>query len=335
MFESLKQAYLPEADFPDRKINADKCIRCGRCYETCPAIGFKWAKGDIPQPIGYGGLKEACLNCGNCTAVCPTNAIEITGSYNVPAGRYKTQLLKKVTPPDPLKLNGTKSYDEFRAELTLVEHTIYTRRSNRLFKSQEVPRALIERILEAGRFAPSAGNCQPYKFLVITDQKMIHELERKANIPLRLFKNLYLIKNGKRPLWKKIIFTVLSWFMVNKLDPRPMTAMEKADKNYNIMYFNAPAAIFILKNTRGISNPDLDAGICCQNMVLAAHSLGLGTCIISLPIEPLNLPLMAGFRRKIGIRKPFEAIVSIAIGYPKGKIDGVVKRDAPEVIWIN
>ena len=70
MFESLKQAYLPETDFPRRKINADKCIRCGRCYETCPAFGFKWEKGEIPQPIGYGGLKEACLNCGNCTAVC-------------------------------------------------------------------------------------------------------------------------------------------------------------------------------------------------------------------------------------------------------------------------
>ncbi|MEZ4604770.1 MAG: nitroreductase family protein [Desulfobacterales bacterium] len=77
----------------------------------------------------------------------------------------------------------------------------------------------MERILEAGRFAPSAGNGQPVKFLVITDQKMIHELERRANISLRMFKNLYLVKNGKKSLWKKIVFTLLSWLMVNKLDP--------------------------------------------------------------------------------------------------------------------
>ena len=110
--------------------------------------------------------------------------------------------------------------------------------------------------------------------------------------------------------------------------------MEKADHENGTMYFNAPAVILILKNTRGISNPDLDAGICCQNMVLAAHSLGLGTCIISLPIEPLNMPLMMGFRKKIGIKSPFLAVTSIAIGYPKGKIDGIVKRDTPPVDWI-
>ncbi|MEZ4604771.1 MAG: hypothetical protein R2861_15630 [Desulfobacterales bacterium] len=35
----------------------------------------------------------------------------------------------------------------------------------------------------------------------------------------------------------------------------------------------------------------------------------------------------------MGIRKPFKAVTSIAIGYPKGKIDGIVKRDTPEVMW--
>ncbi|MFH2066114.1 MAG: nitroreductase family protein [Pseudomonadota bacterium] len=334
MFENLKQAYLPETEFPQRVIDADKCIQCGRCHETCPSCGFEWEKGKVPKPIGYGGLKEACLNCGNCIAVCPTDAIRISGSYNVHSGRYKTRLLKKVSFPDPLQLNGEKTYEEFQDELTETEQIIYSRRSNRLFKEKEVPRNIIQRVLEAGRFAPSAGNGQPYKFIIITDKAVIHEMEYKAMKALRLLKNLYLEKNGKRPLWKKVIFTLASWINVNKLDPRPMTAMEKADKRNGRMYFNAPAMILILKDTRGISNPDLDAGICCQNMVLAAHALKLGTCIISLPIEPLNMPIMAGFRKKIGIKAPFKAITSIALGYPKGKIDGVVKRDSPEVTWI-
>ncbi len=335
MFENLKQAYLPETRFPVRKINEEKCTRCGRCYEACPSYGLKWEKGGIPVPVGYGGLKQACLNCGNCIAVCPADAIEIKGSYFVPAGRYKTRLLGKVIPPDPLKLNGGKNYDDFREQLTEVEHTIYTRRSNRLFKDKEVPKPLLERILEAGRFAPSAGNCQPYKFIVVRDRKTISDLETGALRILKLLKDMYLLKNGTKPAWKKVVFTLASWIKINKLDPRPMTAIEKADKKDGIMYFNAPAAIFILKDTRGISNPDLDAGICCQNMVLAAHSLGLGTCIISLPIEPLNMPIMAGFRRKLGIKAPFEAVTSIAIGYSRGKIDGVVRRDTPEVSWID
>jgi hypothetical protein len=49
---------------------------------------------------------------------------------------------------------------------------------------------------------------------------------------------------------------------------------------------------------------------------------------------PLAYPMMAGFRKKVGIKPPFEAVTSIAIGYPKGKIDSVVMRDNPAVTWL-
>ncbi|MEZ4604769.1 MAG: 4Fe-4S dicluster domain-containing protein [Desulfobacterales bacterium] len=65
-------------------------------------------KGDIPQPI-VAGAEEACLNCGNCTAVCPADAIEITGSYNVPAGRYKTQLLEESNDAGSVKTRQHKT----------------------------------------------------------------------------------------------------------------------------------------------------------------------------------------------------------------------------------
>lgn len=335
MFDSFMKGYLPETDFPTRKIDAEKCSKCGRCFETCPTLGFRWQKGEVPTPVGYGGFTQACLNCGNCTAVCPSGAITMTGAYSVREGRYKNSLESKVAFPDPLCLKGEKDYEGFKEALTPVERSIYERRSNRLFKDTKVPRDVIERILEAGRFAPSAGNCQPYKFVVVQDQKLIHEIESLSmKTMLRPLKNLYLDRQGKKPLWKRVVFTFLSNFMVNKFDPRPFTAMEKADNRQNKIYFDAPLVIFILKDKRGVSNPDLDAGICAQNMVLAAHALGLGTCYIGLPIEPLNYPLMAGVRKKLSIRHPFEAVTSIAIGYPKGKIDGVVKRDTPQVAWI-
>src|SRR6056297_790471 len=124
-----------------------------------------------------------------------------------------------------------------------------------------------------------------------------------------------------------------SYFKVGAFDQRPITAMEKGDQTGDCIYYNAPAVIMILKDKRGISNPDLDNGICTQNMVLAAHSLGLGTCYISLPMEPLKMPLMAGFRKKLGIPSRFEAVTSLALGYPKGKIDSVVRRDTPVTTW--
>jgi ferredoxin len=108
MFESLKQAYLPEMELPVRTIDADKCTRCGRCFETCPTYGYQWQKGAVPKPVGYGGFEQACLNCGNCIAVCPAGAITMTGSFSIRSGRYKGLLEKRMAGPDPLG-GGCKS----------------------------------------------------------------------------------------------------------------------------------------------------------------------------------------------------------------------------------
>lgn len=334
MLEKIKQAYLPKTDFPVRIVDKKKCTQCRRCYEACPTNGYKWGDDGYPEPIGYGGFEQACLNCNNCIAVCPVGAISLDGVYHVKKGRYRTMLKSDVAFPDPLGMNGTKTFKDIEPELTEVERVIYKRRSNRIFKDAQVPKNTIKRILEAGRFAPSAGNCQPYKFIVITDKEVIRELEHGAMKLLRTLKNLYLDKKGGRRLWKNMIFTCFSMIKINSADPRPITAMEKADKFDEKIYWNAPAVIVICKDKRGISNPDLDAGICAQNMILAAHSLGLGTCYISLPMEPLSYPIMSKIRKRLGIGYPWVAVTSIALGYPKGRIDRIVKRDTPLVEWI-
>jgi nitroreductase/NAD-dependent dihydropyrimidine dehydrogenase PreA subunit len=333
MFENIIQAYLPVTKYPTRTIDTTRCTGCKRCYDTCPSGGYTWGDDRKPVPSGFGGIDQACLNCGNCIAVCPAGAISMSGLFKIKNGRYRTLLAGEMKYPDPLKLNSANGYENAESRLTPIERAIYLRRSNRIFRDRPVPDDLLHRVLEAGRFAPSAGNCQPYKFLVITDRALISELETRSMKLLRLTKNLYLDRKGKRRLWKNILFTLWSLAMINKVDPRPITAMEKGDRNQDCLFFNAPAVIMVLKDARGISNPDLDAGICAQNMVLAAHSLGLGTCYISLPITPLTMPVMAGFRKKLGIRYPWVPVTTIAFGWPKGKIDGIVKRDSPQIVW--
>jgi len=334
MFNRLKQAYMPKTKFPVRVIDHEKCTRCNRCFEACPCGGYELDGEGYPKPIGFGGLEQACINCWNCVSVCATGAVTMDGSYIVGSGRYKTLLKSAMRHPDPLGLDGKKSFKDFQDKLTEVERAIYTRRSNRLFKDKEVPREILNRVLEAGRFAPSAGNCQPYKFIVITRKEVVKELEHTAMKLLNLLKTLYLDKKGKRRFLKTISMSIYSWLKINNMDQRPIAAIEKANSTDDRIYWDAPVVIVICKDVRGVSNPDLDCGISAQNMVLAAHSMGLGTCFISLPMEPLSYPLMKKFRKKIGISYPWTAVTSIAIGYPKGRIDGVVKRDTPPVEWI-
>ena len=66
--------------------------------------------------------------------------------------------------------------EQLRQNLTSTEETILKRRSVRLYKKEQVPAFMIKRILEAGRFVPSAGNCQPWKFIVLREPRIIADL---------------------------------------------------------------------------------------------------------------------------------------------------------------
>ncbi len=195
-----------------------------------------------------------------------------------------------------------------------VEKVILERRSVRLYQDKQVPEELIKRILEAGRFAPSHGNCQPWKFIVIRDPAMLKELtETVAGICQNLA--AFLAEN-KPP---------------EPLHPIPFRAITRLATGITVLFHNAPTAILIFKDVRGISNPDLDCGIAGQNMILAAHSLGLGTCWVSF--ARLAFQYAAEWNERLGIEYPWEFASSIAVGYPRGNPDGMVERDTHAIDW--
>jgi nitroreductase len=71
---------------------------------------------------------------------------------------------------------------------TETEKVILSRRSTRWYKKEQVPEFMVKRILEAGRFAPSACNCQPWKFVVIREPKIIDYLTNAVVMICKFFK---------------------------------------------------------------------------------------------------------------------------------------------------
>ena len=55
-----------------------------------------------------------------------------------------------------------------------------SRRSVRAFKSDSIPEVDILKILDAARLAPTSGNQQPWKFLVIRDKNKIDQMNEKC-----------------------------------------------------------------------------------------------------------------------------------------------------------
>ncbi len=107
---------------------------------------------------------------------------------------------------------------------------IKTRRSIRKYKLDPIPEKEINKILEAGRWAPSASNRQPWSFIVLRSE----ETKRK-------------------------LAETLTW---------------------GGFLSQAPLGIAVVINPRASNHPVEDGAAATQNMLLEAHSLGLGACWI-------------------------------------------------------
>ncbi len=62
-----------------------------------------------------------------------------------------------------------------------VLEAINKRRSIRSYKSDPIPREVMDQLLEALRSAPSAANKQPWKFVVVTDPALKDQLALDCN----------------------------------------------------------------------------------------------------------------------------------------------------------
>ena len=136
-------------------------------------------------------------------------------------------------------------------ETNPVLRAIRERRSIRSFKDKPVPREVIRKIIEAGNWAPSVRNLQPWRFVVVRSEE-IREVMRET-----AFHN-----------WKKAMEAL------REENPEEYHFYEKYVERDDPVYFSAPVTVFVI----GLSSINL--ALACENMMLAAHSMGLGSCYV-------------------------------------------------------
>lgn len=143
--------------------------------------------------------------------------------------------------------------------------TIYERRAVRKYKDKPVDRKIIDELLNAGRMAPSAINMQPWKFYVLTKKE---DLEAFSKEILKASAK-GMLKSGI----KNIAKAVSSGFHLS----HGIDFFKAKDP----IFHGAPLVIFITSPKDNEWAP-LDIGMCSQNMMLAAKSLGLDSCPVGL-----------------------------------------------------
>jgi len=155
-----------------------------------------------------------------------------------------------------------------------VFETIMNRRSVRQFQSTPVPEEDILKILDAARMAPTSGNQQPWKFLVLREPETITTLKQAS----------------------------IEWAMGYYEENPDMAESEEAWRNQveamADAYFSAPVYVVVLtdNNSQYPGYNDKDGPLAAGYLLLAARSLGYGTVFITDSIpenvtkEVLNIP---------------------------------------------
>ena len=214
---------------------------------------------------------------------------------------------------------------------TEAEKVILSRRSTRSFKKDPIPDYMIRRILEAGRFAPSAGNSQPWRFAVVKSPAILEAMETDA---IKICKRLMFILDYTRSRLRNIFLKPIAKFFIrlrhNELHPVPFGLMAAIANDRAPVFHYAPTLILLFEDQRGVSSPATDSGICGQNMILAAHSMGAATCWIGM-IKLLMYDRK--WKKFFNVKYPYKLNNCIAVGWPKVASDGQVPREVQMVEW--
>lgn len=176
-----------------------------------------------------------------------------------------------------------------------VIKTISERRAVRKYKDTPVSRELIEQLLNAGRMAPSAMNKQPWRFYVVTDKEYISVSSKEiVKGTLKSIPGMGLKKIAKAVISN--ISELLHGFEFLKSD--------------DPVFHGAPVVIF-LAAAKDNEWAALDIGMCSQNIMLAAKSLGLESC----PVGFGKFIDKTAQYKQLGVPDDEQLLLSIVVGY--------------------
>jgi len=287
-------------------INEKKCNGCGLCVTACPDknIIIKGKKAAFELNPYFG-----CIGCGHCMAICPKGAIAIHG--------------RAIDAKDVFPLSGITNAATYNQLLSLMQK----RRSIRLFKDIPVSKDIINKIIEAAQTAPMGIPPSEVNVIVWESKESVLTFTKDF---CSLLEQMKWMVSGWFLFILKIFLSKTDYlFFKDFVKPLVNTYVDNMKQGINHVTYDAPAMIYFY------GSPYCDYAdpiIAATYAMLAAESLGLGTCMIG-GIHPFiqNGSKAKAFREKYRITYKSKTGLFVILGYPKLTFKKGIKRSFASV----
>jgi nitroreductase len=185
-----------------------------------------------------------------------------------------------------------------------VAEAIDARRSVRSYALEAVDRASVRQLLAAAVRAPTAVHEEPWAFVIIQDRSTLKRLSDQA-----------------KPLFLDEIHRA-------HLDRGGHALDAFARPDFNIFY--DAGTLIVIGAMKAAPFVAADCWLAAENLMLAARSMGLGTCVIGSALAALNLPEV---KAELGVAADYIAIAPIIVGMPAGDAPATSRKEPRVLVW--
>lgn len=165
-----------------------------------------------------------------------------------------------------------------------VLKAIQDRRSTRGFSDVQLTDAELQALVDAALAAPTARNAQSWHFSVVQNQELLDAFCREAAERMR--------------------------------NSMPAGSRGRFDSDSYHLFYHAPTVIFISRPEECANSfADIDCGIACENIAIAAQGLGLGSVIIGLAKDLFLSERGEYYNRAFGFPEGYRFAIAIVVGH--------------------
>jgi len=179
-----------------------------------------------------------------------------------------------------------------------------TRRTVRSYTGEPVARQDLQELIDSAVLAPTGMNFQPWAFTVVTDQEVMRKLNA---IVLGILRSPEAQQHMTDERMREIV-----------------------NQPGFYIFYGAPALIVISGDTK-VPGAVIDCQLAAENLFLAAHAKGLGTCYMGFLTLAAEHPEA---QKLLGIAEGYRMMAAAVVGHPDVRPEGPPQRNPAKINWV-